>query len=136
MKEKLLFGKKRRPRRPEPFKPMSNRRKMPSSLMPTAARSKLSRSCGSSSGLRSEPAYGHTPGHTFYVLEDGGQKIVFVGDLIHIPSAQFDDPDVAMKFDFDAAQAIEVRKHLLADAAKNGYEIAGAHLPFPGLWSY
>jgi glyoxylase-like metal-dependent hydrolase (beta-lactamase superfamily II) len=83
-------------------------------------------------GLRSQPAYGHTPGHTFYVLEDGGQKIVFIGDMIHIPSAQFDNPEIAMNFDYDSKNAVKVRQQLLADAAKNSYQIAGAHLPFPG----
>ncbi len=129
----ITLRKEAEAKAPEPFKPMFKQAE--DAVKPYADSSKVETFKGATDllpGLRSQPAYGHTPGHTFYVLEDGGQKIVFVGDLIHIPSAQFDDPDVAMKFDFDAAQAIEVRKHLLADAAKNGYEIAGAHLPFPG----
>ncbi len=40
-------------------------------------------------GIRSLPAYGHTPGHTYYVLEDG-EKLVFWGDTIHAPDAQFE----------------------------------------------
>src|SRR2546422_6312229 len=35
-------------------------------------------------------AYGHTPGHSFYVLESGGEKLVFCGDLVHVPAMQFD----------------------------------------------
>jgi glyoxylase-like metal-dependent hydrolase (beta-lactamase superfamily II) len=47
-------------------------------------------------GLRTLPAYGHTPGHTYYILEDGGEKLVFMGDTIHAPGAQFDDPDITI----------------------------------------
>ena len=83
-------------------------------------------------GFRSQPAYGHTPGHTFYVLEDGGQKMVFVGDLVHIPSAQFDDPDIAVRFDCDSPQAVKTRKALFADAAQKGYLVVGDHMQFPG----
>jgi glyoxylase-like metal-dependent hydrolase (beta-lactamase superfamily II) len=83
-------------------------------------------------GFKSQPAYGHTPGHTFYVLEDGGQKMVFVGDLVHIPSVQFDDPNIAMRFDCDSPQAVKTRKALFADAAQKGYLVVGDHLQFPG----
>jgi glyoxylase-like metal-dependent hydrolase (beta-lactamase superfamily II) len=40
-------------------------------------------------GIRSLPAYGHTPDHTYDALEDGGEKLVFWGDTIHPPDAQF-----------------------------------------------
>ena len=56
-------------------------------------------------GIRSLPAYGHTPGHTYYVLEDGGQKLVFMGDTIHAPDAQFEDPSITVAFDVDQKAA-------------------------------
>ena len=129
----ITLSKEAEAKAPEPFKPFFKQAQ--DAVKPYADSGKLETFKDAVEllpGLKSQPAYGHTPGHTFYVFEDGGQKIVFVGDMIHIPSAQFDDPDIAMKFDFDSAKAIEVRKNLLADAAKNGYEVAGAHLPFPG----
>jgi Metallo-beta-lactamase superfamily len=67
-------------------------------------------------GLRMLPAYGHTPGHTYYVLEDGGEKLVFMGDTIHAPDAQFDDPDITIEFDVDQKQAAATRKKAFADA--------------------
>jgi glyoxylase-like metal-dependent hydrolase (beta-lactamase superfamily II) len=84
-------------------------------------------------GIRTLPAYGHTPGHTFYVLEDGGEKVVFMGDTIHAPDAQFDDPDITIEFDIDQNQAAATRKQAFADAARNGYFVALDHMYFPGI---
>lgn len=33
-------------------------------------------------GIRAMPAPGHNPGHTLYVIESKGQKLVFWGDLM------------------------------------------------------
>jgi glyoxylase-like metal-dependent hydrolase (beta-lactamase superfamily II) len=84
-------------------------------------------------GIRTLPAYGHTPGHTYYVLEDGGEKLVFMGDTIHAPDAQFDDPDITIEFDVDQKQAAATRKKAFADAARNGYFVALDHMYFPGI---
>jgi glyoxylase-like metal-dependent hydrolase (beta-lactamase superfamily II) len=84
-------------------------------------------------GFRSQPAYGHTPGHTFYILESGGEKALFAGDLMHIGPVQFEDPLVAIKFDSDPVKAVEQRKREFADAAKTGYLVAFAHISFPGV---
>jgi glyoxylase-like metal-dependent hydrolase (beta-lactamase superfamily II) len=84
-------------------------------------------------GIRSMAAYGHTPGHTVYVVESNGKKMVLMGDLIHVAAVQFSDPSVTMSFDSDAKSAQAQRKRVFADAAKNGYLVAGAHLSFPGI---
>jgi glyoxylase-like metal-dependent hydrolase (beta-lactamase superfamily II) len=84
-------------------------------------------------GISSFPAYGHTPGHTFYILEDGGQKIVFMGDTIHVQDAQFEDPSITVAFDVDPKQAAATRVKAFADAAQNEYYIALDHMYFPGV---
>jgi glyoxylase-like metal-dependent hydrolase (beta-lactamase superfamily II) len=84
-------------------------------------------------GLRTLPAYGHTPGHTYYVLEDGGEKLVFMGDTIHAPDAQFEDPDITIAFDVDQVQAAATRKKAFTDAAQSGYYVALGHMYFPGI---
>jgi glyoxylase-like metal-dependent hydrolase (beta-lactamase superfamily II) len=84
-------------------------------------------------GIRSLPAYGHTPGHTHYVLEDGGQKLVFMGDTIHAPDAQFEDPSITVAFDVDQEAAAATRQRAFADAAKEGYLVAFDHMYFPGI---
>ena len=84
-------------------------------------------------GFSSQPAYGHTPGHTFYVLESRGVKLVFWGDLVHLTSVQFEDPGVAVNFDSDPAMAKQTRRIAFTAAATEGDLVAGAHLDYPGI---
>ena len=84
-------------------------------------------------GLRSMPAPGHTPGHTFYVLEDDGIKLVFWGDVMHAAEVQLSDPSVTIAYDVDPAAARAQRLRAFADAAQAGYLVAPAHMAFPGV---
>jgi len=84
-------------------------------------------------GVRAQPAYGHTPGHTIYLVESKGEKLVLLGDLMHVAAVQFDNPDVTIQFDSDQQAAARQRKLAFADAAKNGYLIGASHLSFPGI---
>lgn len=83
-------------------------------------------------GIHSIPAPGHTPGHTFYVLDSKGEKLVFWGDLLHVADVQLPIPDVSIVFDVDQKAAAATRKQAFADAANGRYWVAGAHIPFPG----
>ncbi len=76
---------------------------------------------------------GHTPGHCCYALESKHQKIVFWGDIMHAASIQFSDPAVTIVYDVDQPAAAAQRQAAFADAATNGYWIAGDHLSFPGI---
>lgn len=84
-------------------------------------------------GVHSRAAHGHTPGHETYVVESNGQKLVLLGDMIHVGSVQFERPTARMGFDSDLATAEKVRLATFQDAAKAGDLIAAAHLPFPGV---
>ena len=84
-------------------------------------------------GVKAVSAYGHTPGHTVYVVESNGQRLVLWGDLMHAAAVQFPEPSVTIKFDTDSKAAAAQRKTQYADAAKRGHWVAAAHLPFPGI---
>jgi glyoxylase-like metal-dependent hydrolase (beta-lactamase superfamily II) len=84
-------------------------------------------------GVRATSSYGHTPGHTTYVVESKGQKLVLIGDLMHNAAVQFPDPSVTIQFDSDSKAALAQRKAAFAEAAKQGYWMGAAHLPFPGV---
>jgi len=84
-------------------------------------------------GVRAIPSFGHTPGHTVYVIESKGQKLLLWGDLMHVAAVQFADPSIGILYDSDSALATAERRKLFADAANKGYWVGGAHLPFPGL---
>ena len=84
-------------------------------------------------GVKAVAAHGHTPGHTVYVVESNGQKLVLWGDLMHVASVQFDHPEVTIQFDSDVKSAAAERKKAYDAAVKSGELVAGAHLSFPGI---
>jgi glyoxylase-like metal-dependent hydrolase (beta-lactamase superfamily II) len=84
-------------------------------------------------GVKAVAAPGHTPGHSIYVVESQGQKLVLWGDLMHVAAVQFAEPSVTIQFDTDSKSAAVQRKRAYADAAKQGYLVGSAHLSFPGL---
>ena len=84
-------------------------------------------------GIKSYFNGGHTPGHITYVVESKGQKLVLLGDLLHVQAVQFENPGVGISFDSDSKVAIAERKEAFAAAAKEGYMIGAPHLAFPAL---
>ena len=84
-------------------------------------------------GVQAEPAHGHTAGHSYYVVQSKGEKLLVWGDVVHSAAVQFKDPSVRIAWDSDDHAAEGSREKVLADAARNRYLVAGAHLPFPGL---
>ncbi|MES2959111.1 MAG: MBL fold metallo-hydrolase [Pseudomonadota bacterium] len=84
-------------------------------------------------GIKSYATRGHTPGHAAYVVESKGAKLVVWGDLMHVAAVQFPDPSVTIQFDVDSKAAAPQRKKAYADAARNGYYVAIAHVAFPGI---
>lgn len=84
-------------------------------------------------GIKAVATRGHTPGHSIYVVESNGQRLVLWGDLMHAAAVQFPEPSVTIKFDTDSKAAAAQRKAQYADAAKRGHWVAAAHLSFPGI---
>ncbi|AHX13402.1 beta-lactamase [Dyella jiangningensis] len=84
-------------------------------------------------GIRATPEAGHTPGHSFFVVESKGAKLVLWGDVVHSAPVQFHDPSVRIVWDSDDKRAEHVREIAFADAAARGYLIGAAHLPFPSF---
>lgn len=84
-------------------------------------------------GIRARPTSAHTPGHTTYMVESKGEKLLVIGDLIHVAAVQLAEPKVTIAFDSDQKAAAAARKKEFDAAAKGGYLIGGAHLQFPGL---
>ena len=84
-------------------------------------------------GITAVSTYGHTPGHTMYLVQSKGEKMAVLGDLMHVASVQFVDPSVTIQFDSDSKQAAVQRKKVYADSAKQGIWLAVAHISFPGI---
>lgn len=85
------------------------------------------------SGITALPAEGHTPGHHFFQVESQGETLKLWGDVIHVAPVQFPEPGVAIQFDSDPDDAVEVRQAEFRKASEQGYLIGSAHLSFPGL---
>lgn len=84
-------------------------------------------------GIKSVKTYGHTPGHAAYMVESKGQKLLLIGDLIHVGSIQFSNPAVTITFDSNSVEAFTERLKMFKEAAKEGYIVGATHIAFPGL---
>jgi glyoxylase-like metal-dependent hydrolase (beta-lactamase superfamily II) len=84
-------------------------------------------------GIKALAARGHTPGHTIFLVESQGQKLVLWGDLMHVAAVQFPHPEVTIQFDTDPKAAAPQRKKAFAAAAKQGFYVGVAHVAFPGI---
>ena len=84
-------------------------------------------------GVRAIASYGHTVGHTNYLVESKGQSLLLIGDLIHVAPVQLENPDVTVAFDSDGRSASTSRQRLFTLAAKKGALVGAAHLQFPGI---
>jgi len=84
-------------------------------------------------GIQAVAAYGHTPGHTLYMVESDKEKLLIWGDLTHAMAIQMPYPQVAMTYDADTDMAIAARKKVLEYVAKNNITVAGMHTAFPAI---
>ncbi|MDR2512728.1 MAG: MBL fold metallo-hydrolase [Puniceicoccales bacterium] len=78
-------------------------------------------------GVRAIAAHGHTPGHTMYLLESKGERLLIWGDLMHAMEIQLPYPEVAISYDVDPVEAVKTRKRVLASVAGSGIPVAGMH---------
>ena len=68
-----------------------------------------------------------------YMLDTGDDKILFCGDIIHVPAAQFARPELTWGYDDSQPVARATRIKLLQDAADTQTWLAGAHTGRPGI---
>ena len=84
-------------------------------------------------GIRSVSAVGHTPGHSCYMVESGGAKLLLLGDLMHVAPVQFPKPEVTVAFDSSQPAAREIRKKLFEQVAREKIMVGAVHVAFPGI---
>jgi glyoxylase-like metal-dependent hydrolase (beta-lactamase superfamily II) len=80
-------------------------------------------------GVRSIPAFGHTPGHTAFSVQGGGQKLMFWADAANIAALFVRNPDWAVQFDMDAEAARQTRRRLAEQVIRENMLLAGYHMP-------
>ena len=84
-------------------------------------------------GITPIAAYGHTPGHTVYLVSNGGANLLIIGDLLHVALVQFPVPGISATFDIDPAAAAVTRRQILDFAAANRIPVGGMHIVYPGI---
>ncbi|MBO9401561.1 MBL fold metallo-hydrolase [Shimia sp. R9_3] len=84
-------------------------------------------------GLVALPLPGHTPGHTGYLLQSGGEQLLFWGDIVHMTALQFANPGLTLAFDGDPKQTVDTRLQMFDRAVADNLLVTGAHLDFPGF---
>ncbi len=80
-----------------------------------------------------EAAPGHTPGSSVLRLSSGGERAVFVGDLLHSP-VQIVEPSCNSCFCEDEEQAAATRRRVLERAADERELVVPAHFGGPGAF--
>jgi len=84
-------------------------------------------------GITPVPLPGHTPGHTGFLLESEGEKVLFCADILTIPAIQSVMPEIGFATDADHTKAVNTRKEVLQKAAHERLLLAGPHFEFPCL---
>jgi glyoxylase-like metal-dependent hydrolase (beta-lactamase superfamily II) len=84
-------------------------------------------------GIRAVAEPGHTPGHSGYLVEDGGRALLVWGDVVHVAAVQLDQVQATVKYDTSAPEARATRTGLLERAAREHLLVGAAHVAFPGL---
>jgi glyoxylase-like metal-dependent hydrolase (beta-lactamase superfamily II) len=81
-------------------------------------------------GLTRLDGSGHTPGHSLYLVENGGERALLFGDAMYCPQ-QLTEVDWEASSDVDPAAAKRTRERYLRELDDEGGWALGCH--FPGL---
>ena len=113
---------------------MQNRQMFLELIVPLADRMTfLSPGDAVASGITAMEAYGHSPGHMMFMVEDGGKQVLLWGDLANHYVFSLQVPEARVFFDDDPDLAIETRKRVLDMVATDHLPVIGHHMPFPSL---
>jgi glyoxylase-like metal-dependent hydrolase (beta-lactamase superfamily II) len=83
------------------------------------------------SGIRSVATYGHTPGHTSYVVSSGSDTLIVGGDVTNIPALNLANPGWHL-FDANPTLAEENRRKFFDRAVADKSVLTGYHWGMPG----
>ena len=64
-------------------------------------------------GVTSVSIPGHTPGHSGFRVDEGNETLIQMGDILHVPNLQLENPSISTVFDVDSEEALKSRKELL-----------------------
>jgi glyoxylase-like metal-dependent hydrolase (beta-lactamase superfamily II) len=83
-------------------------------------------------GVRSVATYGHTAGHTSYIVSSGKSQLMVLGDVTNIPAINLANPDWSIGFDLDKPLAAATRRKVFDQAIADKMVMTGYHWGMPG----
>lgn len=84
-------------------------------------------------GITARPVPGHTIGHTAYLVESKGRRMLFWGDTVHVAEVQLAHPAITIAYDTQQPQAAAERRKLFEEVSASGVLVASPHFSFPGM---
>jgi glyoxylase-like metal-dependent hydrolase (beta-lactamase superfamily II) len=85
-------------------------------------------------GITAIPCHGHTPGHTAFLIESQGERLLIWGDVVHMPEVQVSCPEISMVVDVDPVAAVASRRRIFDLAASERLLVTGMHMHLPEPW--
>ena len=84
-------------------------------------------------GINGLNAFGHTPGHMVFLVENGGEQLLIWADTANHYVMAVQRPDWHVRFDMDKEAAAATRKRVFDMAAADRLAVTGYHMPFPSV---
>jgi glyoxylase-like metal-dependent hydrolase (beta-lactamase superfamily II) len=84
-------------------------------------------------GVRTDAAYGHTPGMVTVTAQSKGEKFMYLADLTNVPQLFARNPDWAVVFDMNPEEARQTRRRVFEAVVKDKTLAGGFHFPFPAF---
>ncbi len=84
-------------------------------------------------GIEVVESFGHTPGHSSFMIHDNNRSLFVVGDAIANAVVSFEYPSLLSGSDQDQSMGANTRLALLDRLAHDKSLIVGYHLPAPGV---
>lgn len=84
-------------------------------------------------GITAVAAFGHSPGHMIYHIENGDQRLMLTADTANHFVASLQRPDWHVQFDMDKEAATATRRRVFDMIATDRIPFIGYHMPFPGV---
>jgi len=75
---------------------------------------------------------GHSIGHTSYLVESQGERVVLIQDVSNHPALSLEHPGWHLAFDQDPVAAETTRRRTLEWLAREQLPVQAFHFPFPG----
>ncbi|EIM24490.1 MBL fold metallo-hydrolase [Microvirga lotononidis] len=87
-------------------------------------------------GVQILEAYGHTPGHSVFLVTSGSDQLMVSNDTMYVPALLAPHPEWQGAYDQDGPMAVVTRRKIVDRVIADRMMMCGAHFPFPGLGTF